>query len=136
MKDSPLIEPEIASYVRKLVNEFALIESLWLFGSRANKRARHDSDWDFLAFANPNVIFSLRSNPALRRDDVDLFVVIDGNRFESPWRRFTGKPGYLGGTLLELCWNILDTSNATYRRYDRNTGLPETFSATMLFQRK
>jgi hypothetical protein len=67
----------------------------------------------------------LRATPDLKRSDVDFLVVVDGDRFESPWWR-VDKPGkYKKGRLqsydapdgTEVCgweWERVSSSEASY----------------------
>lgn len=81
----PGIPEDIITYLDNLIRCFKDIDSIWLFGSRANNTFRLNSDWDFFIFGNLAILGSLRADNSFRRLCVDLFVVYDGNRFESPW---------------------------------------------------
>lgn len=58
-----------------------------------------DSDWDYLAFADESTLHRLSLDMRFDRDDVDLMIVVDGNRFLTPWLREDGPQKQ--GTLLE-----------------------------------
>ena len=69
---------QLADHIKRWLDKVSatapMVQSIWLFGSRANDLERANSDWDLLAFGASGV---LRYLPALRtilRDDVDLFV--------------------------------------------------------------
>lgn len=88
---SPL-PSNLGRYIGELVECAPSVREVWLVGSRANGRSTEESDWDFLLFADQHALLSLRSAQRLRRDNVDVLVVVDGDRFESPWPR-SDKPG-------------------------------------------
>lgn len=101
------------------------ISEIWLIGSRANATARADSDWDFIVFADSDTLHSLRSAPELARSDIDLLIVVDGDRFESPWPRSDNPGKYKRGHLQNytdpdgvehqsLEWTRLSESEAEY----------------------
>lgn len=85
------------------------ISELWLIGSRANGSPRPDSDWDFLAFANPTVLAVLQAETTLHRHDVDFLVVVDGDNFQSAWGEFKS------GSLTRWHWVKLGRALATYQ---------------------
>jgi predicted nucleotidyltransferase len=47
-----ILEDDIQQYVGELMAAYSEIESVWLFGSRANGTNRPESDWDLLAFGS------------------------------------------------------------------------------------
>jgi predicted nucleotidyltransferase len=55
--------------IQELAND-PTVESIWLIGSRANSRARRESDWDFLVFFNTEPIYVTQ-----RRQNIDLLRV-------------------------------------------------------------
>lgn len=81
----PIIPRVVTDYLNALVSSYPGITAIWIFGSRANGTCRDDSDWDFLVFGDRSILDALRADETFRRPDIDLFVVYDGNRFESPW---------------------------------------------------
>ena len=99
-------------HIAMLANRYPQIEEVWLIGSRAEGPERPSSDWDYLIFANERLINSLRQKPELNRNDVDLLVVYDGDRFKSPWRDGTRVKS---GSLSEWDWKVVGEDDATYR---------------------
>ena len=99
-------------HIAMLANRYPQIEEVWLIGSRAEGPERPSSDWDYLIFANQRLINSLRQKPELNRNDVDLLVVYDGDRFKSPWRDGTRVKS---GSLSEWDWKVVGETEATYR---------------------
>lgn len=75
----------ITVYLDRLTSAYPGITAVWLFGSRANGLFKARSDWDLLVFGDDSILESLRANETFRQPEIDLFVVHDGNRFESPW---------------------------------------------------
>ena len=75
---------EVDAFIDRLVADHPEISAVWLFGSRANGRARAESDWDLLAFANQQVFSIIHDSWMQIPEGVDLFVVTDGNSFRSP----------------------------------------------------
>jgi len=110
-----LTEADANRYVAELVAAYPAIREVWLFGSRANGTAREDSDWDYLAFGDWIVLDALRSDARFRRAGVDLLVVTNGARFETPWLNPTGiNWGSLGDDMEGLRWKQLSATTATY----------------------
>jgi predicted nucleotidyltransferase len=96
-------------FVERVVERCPGLRSVWLIGSRANGTAHETSDWDFLAFGDAEVVACLRQSRELRRPDVDLLVVINGNDFENARGEKT-KTGSL--SLWE--WSQSSDTEATY----------------------
>jgi hypothetical protein len=78
---------DIATYLRAVASAHPDIRAIWLVGSRVNPKNRPPQDWDFLAFGSAEVLAALKADNVLRRVDVDLLIVTDGDSFESPWPR-------------------------------------------------
>ena len=74
-------------YIKQLVAAYPTIREVWLYGSRANGTERVDSDWDYLAYADKSTLDRLALDVRFDREDVDLMIVVDGNRFLKPWLR-------------------------------------------------
>jgi predicted nucleotidyltransferase len=110
-----MIESDADRYVAQLVAAYPAIREVWLFGSRANGTAREDSDWDYLAFGDWAVLDALRLDARFRRKDVDLLIVTNGERFETPWLQPTGLNwGSMKDDLEGLRWKQLSPTTATY----------------------
>lgn len=76
-----------------------------------------------------DVLSTLRTNHNLQREDVDLFIVYDGNRFESPWH---GDDGPKLGCLK----NFFDLESERYvysYRWQRLTDTEATYISTRIF---
>jgi len=81
----PRIPDDIMGYLDDLILTFPAIDSIWLFGSRANPSSDPPRDWDFLVFGSSDILAALQKNDSFRRTDIDIFIVYDDNCFESPW---------------------------------------------------
>ena len=110
-----MTESEADRYVAELVGAYPAIREVWLFGSRANGTAREDSDWDYLAFGDWIVLDAIRSDARFRREGVDLLIVTNGVRFETPWLNPIGLNwGSLKDDMEGLRWKQLSPTTATY----------------------
>ena len=81
----------LSEYIENLLSACPEITEVWLIGSRTSDKAREDSDWDLIAFGNDRTLSSLQGNLSLRRPDIDLLVVYNGNDFKAPWETESGK---------------------------------------------
>ena len=82
-------------------------DSIWLFGSRANCRATPKSDTDLLVFASQAFVDAVLTAMPIEPIDVDVLVVIDGERIVYPWTR-------RAGTLRAWEWRVTDATSASY----------------------
>lgn len=99
---------EIGMYVDALRQARPEIDEVWLMGPRVNADESRGAVWDLLLFANRRALETLRSDAQWRRPDVDLFVVVDGDHFESAWGAAAA------GTLKDLDWRLEEPHAATY----------------------
>jgi hypothetical protein len=85
-----LLTNDISPYIKKLTNRYAEIQSIWLFGKRANHDHNDKSDWDSFVFANDNLLMLLKNDVDLKidseRNNIDLLIVYDGDNFKAPWK--------------------------------------------------
>lgn len=86
---APSLAPEIDRWLQNLLCITSGIIEIWFIGSRANGTSRPDSDWDFLAFANPSVLEFLAAETDLQRPDIDFLVSTDGDNFQSAWGKLS-----------------------------------------------
>jgi hypothetical protein len=64
------------------------LRSVWMIGQRANGEAMDSAGpfgWDLIAFADTQTLQRLRKADYLHRQDVQLRIVTDGDRFELAW---------------------------------------------------
>lgn len=97
----------IPSYIEKLTEQYPDINSIWLFGSRANDTFREDSDWDLFVFGNEQVLVSLRNNFSFKNDSIDILFVVNGDDFVSPWSDKSGR-------LSDWQWKEISSTEASY----------------------
>lgn len=100
---------EIAAVVDELIcrgNE------VWLIGSRANPSILPPNDWDILAFGNSDLLNDFQRRPPVK--DLDLLIVVDGDKFEGPWLR-ESDGATKAGQLSAWKWTRLNEGNATYK---------------------
>lgn len=95
-------------FVDALRQRYEAIDQVWLLGHRMSDD-EHGGEWTLLAFADASTLRELRRDPSVHRDDLNLFVVTDGNRFEQAW----GEP--VAGELEALGWQLEDPHSATFR---------------------
>ena len=94
---------------------------------RAVWRTRHGAhddapalEHEFLAFADKPTLDRLRQCEDLHRSDVELLVVVDGDRFENAWG-----PRKLSGSLARWAWRQVSAELAYYDESiwaERNAG--------------
>jgi hypothetical protein len=80
------------------------IDQVWLLDHRSDP-----PQWDLLAFADRRSLETLRERSLGRRPDVQLLVVVDGERFEPAWG------DHAAGRLDDIDWRIEDAETATFR---------------------
>jgi predicted nucleotidyltransferase len=119
MKERVSVDQKIRSYLIRLTDEYPKIESVWLFGSRANGTYSDDSDWDFFVFADKNILNKLRGDSSLNDPKIDLLVVYDGNNFEAPCQERgrendPPKQGSLTGGFHSWKWKQISETEAEY----------------------
>ena len=115
------IEP-ILPYLFRLVDRFPAIESVWLFGSRANESARNDSDWDLLVFANQEIFDALAADISFCDETIDLLVVFDGDNFAFPYGGKNGRKSKQG-SLKKWEWRHFSLDLASYKACKAVEGL-------------
>jgi Polymerase beta, Nucleotidyltransferase len=124
------------AYVHQLVSKYSTITEVWLYGSRANGTARHDSDWDYLAFADDDTLLALSNDAGFNRPEVDLMIVTDGVQFEKPWVDPGGKKtGSLAHDSSGLAWRRVSFSETVYRSAKPDPTDPRGFRASITSMR-
>ncbi len=118
-----LLANDIKPYLNKIINKYSNIETIWLFGKRANGDHNQKSDWDLFVFANGRVLDLLKADIELKneseKNNISLLVVFDGENFKAPWKR----PGEENERYKEGCltgvvgfeWSKLSDVNAQYK---------------------
>ncbi len=105
-----MLEQNVVEYIEQLISANPSIQSIWLFGSRANETQKADSDWDFLVFGTEETLEALIFNQSFHQNHIDLMVVYNGDDFKKPWGE-----KQKSGSLSEWCWKELSENTATYR---------------------
>jgi predicted nucleotidyltransferase len=117
-----LLANDIKPYLNKIINKYSNIETIWLYGKRANGDHNQESDWDLFVFANGRVLDLLKADIELKneseKNNIDLLVVFDGENFKAPWKR----PGEENKRYKESCltgvggfgWSKLSEVEAEY----------------------
>jgi len=107
---STLLNEDMVRWVEQLVTACPDIREVWILGSRANSKARADSDWDFLVFGTQAARPCIESSSHLHRFDVDLLLVDDPTgEFSRPWG--ISKTG----SLSRWEWKALSDKVSTYK---------------------
>lgn len=114
------IPKEVHDYLDRLTEKYPKIESIWVFGSRANDSFKKGSDWDFWIFSNKKILNLLKKNTFLKRvsreSRVDSFVVYNGENFENPWPdKEDGVQAPKEGMLSEWEWKKITPKKAKYK---------------------
>lgn len=103
-------------YLDALRARYAAVDEVWLIGTRANESpAEPGAGWDLLAFGDQSALRAVRAEPEWHRADVNLFLVIDGDRFEKAW----GAREH--GSLSDLQWRLEEPQRATYVAPERSS---------------
>lgn len=101
---------ELGMYVDALRKQYPSIDEVWMLGARVNDEHTRGSEWDLLVFGDRAALSAIRAEPSLHRSDLNLMIVIDGDRFERAWG------GRDQGRLSALEWRVEDLHSATYLR--------------------
>jgi predicted nucleotidyltransferase len=103
-----MLDDESADYIKKLTSRVSGIRRVWLIGSRANGRARGNSDWDFIVFSDPASFELIRNDTALHAENIDLLVVASDGTFCRPWGSSKS------GSLESWGWECVTPARARY----------------------
>lgn len=115
MKPIQLSE-DVGMYVDRLRSEFDAIEAVWLLGAPANEHGERNAVWELAVFADERVLTTLKKeHEAWERPDVDLLIVVDGDRFEK-----LSDPSQQG-RLSAMGWTSDNAEAATYHDPDGGT---------------
>jgi hypothetical protein len=100
---------ESSSFLSRLLLHCLSVRSVWSVGhDRLELQAPHEGR-ELLVFADGHTLHKLRQNDHLHRADLQLFVVIDGDRFESAWG-----PQRVSGSLARWAWREIGRDIAYY----------------------
>lgn len=93
---------EISGFVSRIVECCLDIRAIWRIGD-------NEGGVELLAFADEPTLRRLRKSADLHRDDVDVLVVTDGDRFENAWGQRR-----LSGSLVRWGWQEARPAEAYY----------------------
>jgi hypothetical protein len=101
--------PDLSAFVSSVLSRCLDIRALWCIRQGEHAAAQAPLEHELLAFADPLTLQRLRQFDDLHRSDVDLLVVIDGDRFENAWG-----PRKLSGSLARWAWRQVSAELAYY----------------------
>ena len=88
MKPAQLPE-ELGMYVDRLREQHATLDQVWVLAGPGETSG--DAVWELLGFGDERVLEAIRADERVHRDDVDLKIVVDGDRRMPSRRSSTGK---------------------------------------------
>ena len=101
--------PELSAFVSEVLTRCLDIREVWCIRQGEHAAAPVSSEHELLAFADATTLQRLRQCDDLHRRDVDLLVVVDGDRFENAWG-----PRKLSGSLARWAWRQVSDEVAYY----------------------
>lgn len=125
---------ELSAFVSHVLIHGLEIRAVWSVGHA--EAAAEPERCELVVFADQSTLQSLRKSAPLHRADVDLVVVVDGDRFESAWgeRR-------ISGSLARWAWRQVSPELAYYdesrwaeREGDDGSVVRVRMKATLLWQ--
>jgi len=113
--------PDLSAFVSRVLLHCLDIRAVWCMRQDAPAAAQAALEHELLAFADPLTLQRLRQCDDLHRNDVDLLVVVDGDRFENAWG-----PRKLSGSLARWAWRQVSAELAYYDEstWDDRVGAP------------
>jgi hypothetical protein len=100
----------------ELVNTYPSIQEVWLIGSRANNRARNDSDWDYMVFGDDYGLLNTSCQDGrFNQPGIDVLFLRTPDVASSPWlddgyRKSLG----LGDTPGGIQWTVISDAEAPF----------------------
>ena len=98
---------ELAPFLSDVLQRCIDMRAVWSIGH--SEEDREPSCRELLAFADRATLELLRKSDSLHRPDVELLVVLDGDRFENAWGRQR-----LSGSLARWAWRPVSPELAYY----------------------
>jgi hypothetical protein len=99
----------LLAYLRRIVERSLDVREVWSIGHTEPAVAPADAACHLLVFADTPTLQRLRKSDHLHRADVELLVVVDGDRFENAWG---GQR--LSGSLARWAWRQVSEDVAYY----------------------
>jgi hypothetical protein len=100
---------ELSDFLSRVLVRCLDIRAVWSVGNADVASATADRGYELLVFADRRTLDSLRRSDHLHRADVELLVVIDGDRFENAWGQRR-----LSGSLARWAWRQVSPELAYY----------------------
>lgn len=101
---------ELSAFLSRLLVGRIDIRAVWSVGDAEGGAAASSArGYELLVFADRPTLDSLRRSDHLHRTDVELLVVIDGDRFENAWGQRR-----LSGSLARWAWRRVSPELAYY----------------------
>ena len=124
-----------AEYIGRLTTAHPGITEVWLIGSRANDRARPDSDWDYLTFTDDgNLLYSLHLDRQFNEPGIDLLLVVEYSALK-PWGEADGHNKKLRLNE-DLEWKRISSTEARYSEATKCDAAGRIDAATVLGNRQ
>ncbi len=100
---------ELSGFVSSLLRHCLAIRAVWSVGhNQLAPEAPHEGR-ELLLFADRPTLDALRRSEHLHRDDMQVLVVVDGDRFENAWG-----PRTISGSLARWAWRATGQDIAFY----------------------
>jgi hypothetical protein len=103
------VSAELSAYLPRIVARSLDVRAVWSIGHAEPAVVAVDPAWHLLVFADTPTLQRLRNSDHLHRPDVELLVVVDGDRFENAWGRQR-----LSGSLARWAWRQVSEDVAYY----------------------
>jgi hypothetical protein len=100
---------ELSDFLSRVLVRGLDIRAVWSVGNADVAVPTGDRGYELLAFADRRTLDNLRRSDHLHRADVELLVVIDGDRFENAWGQRR-----LSGSLARWAWRQVSPELAYY----------------------
>ena len=98
---------DLSAFVSRVLFHGLGIRAVWSVGHANDDGAPERCE--LLVFADRPTLASLRKTPGMHRGDVDLLVVVDGDRFENAWGERC-----ISGSLARWAWRQVSREVAYY----------------------
>ncbi|HAS8111342.1 nucleotidyltransferase domain-containing protein [Vibrio parahaemolyticus] len=116
--------PEFVQSEVEMLSEQECVNSIWLFGSRANGTANEESDWDLLVFQDKDVEYITRDSHLIDvvRVSASGMVQTDGFKHSYPFSSWEWEfdnnesARYIGKHFIEYKDGVRDSSSPVYKK--------------------
>lgn len=101
------ISPAVRKFIESTCAGAPDLREVWLFGSRANRAQRSDSDWDLIAYGSWKTVEYLKEKPRPTRLRIDLLACPAGDTLTGIWEEKSG-------SLQRWKWAVIGDGVAEY----------------------